>query len=251
MVTLVAPKVQPSIHKHDFPLVGEFLAIPEYLVLRTAPVYWGWGIARGHGEPIINAPGFLGPDISMGTLFAWEHRMGYRPYFSGLGVNDDCPEDSEGTMTETTRRAVRESHKAAVLIGHSWGGTLAERTARQIPEGVVRLVITLASPMNANLRINPLLDRAREFNRQRVLSKPRLHEECYTADCGCPFIRSIAKQGPKGFRLVNIVARGDPVVHEEDTVHPQADRVEEVSGTHTGLPWNAEVYKIIAEELAM
>ena len=63
----------------------------EVLLLRAAPVYYGLGTKRGDGSPVVVIPGFLGVDLYLTEMFAWLRRIGYRPYFSGIGLNAECP----------------------------------------------------------------------------------------------------------------------------------------------------------------
>jgi hypothetical protein len=244
-------ETRPAIREHHSSLVGEMLfCIPEWVILHASPVYWGSEVTRGNGEPVIFVPGFAAPDGSMATAFWWSRRMGYKPYVSSIGINLNCPDETRDRLIEKIRQAIRETHKAVTIVGHSWGGTIAREAARLVPEGVVRLVITLGSPMSPELRISGVLNAAKEANRQHLVRRPQRHSECYTTECGCPFIRGLTEQAILQFRLVNVSALGDSVVHQEDTVHPDADRVVTVPGTHTGLPWNPLVYTVLGEELA-
>jgi len=43
----------------------------EWLALRSAPVYYGFGAPRGHGEPVVLLPGFMGNDMYLAELFFW------------------------------------------------------------------------------------------------------------------------------------------------------------------------------------
>ncbi len=63
----------------------------EVLLLHATPVYYGFGVTRGDGSAVVLIPGFLGTDLYLTELHCWLERIGYRPYFSGLGINADCP----------------------------------------------------------------------------------------------------------------------------------------------------------------
>ena len=55
------------------------------------PVYYGFGVPRGDDSGVVIIPGFLGTDLYLTELHGWLGRIGYRPYFSGIGINADCP----------------------------------------------------------------------------------------------------------------------------------------------------------------
>ena len=63
----------------------------EILILHATPVYYDLGVPRGDGSAVIIIPGFLGTDLYLTELHAWLRRIGYRPYFSGIGINAECP----------------------------------------------------------------------------------------------------------------------------------------------------------------
>ena len=64
------------------PIWVEVFFPAEWLVLHLSPVYYGFGVPRGHGEPVVVVPGFLGDDRYLTELYLWLRRIGYRPYFS-------------------------------------------------------------------------------------------------------------------------------------------------------------------------
>ena len=52
----------PSITPSNTPMWREALAGLDWLSLHLSPTYLGCGIQRGHGEPVVVVPGFLGTD---------------------------------------------------------------------------------------------------------------------------------------------------------------------------------------------
>ena len=58
----------------------------ELVELLASPVYYGVGVPRGDGGPVLTFPGFLGSDDYLSLLRGWLRRVGYRPYRSGLAV---------------------------------------------------------------------------------------------------------------------------------------------------------------------
>ena len=63
----------------------EALLGAEILILHASPVYYGFGVPRGDGSAVVLIPGFLGTDLYLAELHAWLRRIGYCPYFSGIG----------------------------------------------------------------------------------------------------------------------------------------------------------------------
>src|SRR5436305_1351390 len=100
------PLFEDPAHEATFtPLWREALAGWDWVALRASPAYFGCGVPRGHGEPVVVVPGFLASDISMTELFSWLARLGYRPYFSNIGRNMDCPNSVAATLLDTVRVA--------------------------------------------------------------------------------------------------------------------------------------------------
>ena len=62
----------------------------EWLALRLSLVFYGIGVPRGDGAPVVLIPGYLTNDWSLLEMFHWLRRMGYRPYVSHIGWNCDC-----------------------------------------------------------------------------------------------------------------------------------------------------------------
>jgi triacylglycerol lipase len=67
--------------------------------------------------------GFLGTDLYLAEMFRWLRRN--TPYFSGIGLNAECPNLLiKRRLTETLDRGRRETGRRIHLIGHSLGGLL-------------------------------------------------------------------------------------------------------------------------------
>jgi triacylglycerol lipase len=68
---------------------------PDYLLrfslLLRDPLYYGLGVPRGTGQPILLIPGFLVEDWSLQVMAGWLRRIGYRPYLSGIDWNVSPP----------------------------------------------------------------------------------------------------------------------------------------------------------------
>jgi triacylglycerol lipase len=240
--------------KHEavpLPIWLELLAGVEVLFLRVSPVYWGFGVPRGDGSAVILVPGFMLPDLYLTELKAWLARTGYRPYFSGIGWNSDCPNLMiRNRLVATIRKAQKATGRPVHLIGHSLGGVIARAIAAQMPESVAS-VITLASPFRGVAAHQSILQlsewvRARIHRRHGASVLP----ECYTSACTCSFLEAIAGDFPGHVAQTAIYTKADGIVdwHVCRTGDESIDC--EVSATHLGLVFNPIVYELIGQRLS-
>src|ERR1019366_7323875 len=130
----------------SLPIWNELLVGIEMVYLRLSPVYWGFGIPPGDGSAVVVIPGFLLTDLYLMEFRSWINRIGYKAYFSGIGLNAECPNLLiQYKLTETIQKAYKETGKKVHLVGHSLGGVIARAVAHQMPDRVAS-VITLGSP---------------------------------------------------------------------------------------------------------
>jgi len=224
----------------------------EVLFLHATPVYYGFGVPRGDGSGVVIIPGFLGTDLYLTELHGWLDRIGYRPYFSGIGINADCPNLlMQRRLGETIKRALRETGRKIHLIGHSLGGVIARSIAGERPKNIAS-VITLASPIRGTVASRAVL-RAAEAVRMRILNEhgSGVLPSCYTGQCTCNFLDSLRRDIPDSVVETAIYTRNDGIVDWRYcmTKRPEADF--EVPGTHIGMAFNPAAYSIIAERMAL
>src|ERR1700746_894876 len=175
----------------------EALFAAEILLLHATPVYYGLGVPSGDGSAVIIIPGFLGTDLYLMELHGWLRRIGYQPYFSGIGLNADCPNLLiQRHLSETIARARAETGRKLHLVGHSLGGVIARPVAGQRPKDIAS-VITLASPFRGTVTNKTVLHAA-EVVRLRILAEHGQGglPECYTGRCTCNFINSLTGDIP-------------------------------------------------------
>lgn len=235
----------------DISIWKEALFAAELLLLHTSPVYYGLGIPRGDGSAVVVVPGFLGSDTYLAQLHSWLAKIGYRPYFSGIGVNAQCPNLLiEYILNENIQRALRDTKRKIHLIGHSLGGIIARAIAAQRPREVAS-VITLGSPFRGTV-VHPSVLRAAEAVRKRILQAEGedVLPACYTGRCTCNFLNSLRRKLPKSVTQTAVYTRDDGVVDWRYCLTGRKQHDFEVSGTHVGLTFNPSVYSIIAERLA-
>jgi triacylglycerol lipase len=235
-----------------FPIWQEALFGVELLLLHASPVYFGIGIPKGDGSAVVLVPGFLGSDVYLVELYAWLRRIGYRPYYSGIGVNADCPNLLiRYRLRETIQRARRETRRRAHILGHSLGGLLARSAAAESPRDFAS-VITLGSPFRGTV-LHPKLRDVVESVRERILVKrgDTVLPDCYTGRCSCNFLASLRQDLPDPVRETAIYSKSDGLVDWRFCITGKPECDVEVSGTHIGLAFNPLSYSVIAERLAL
>ena len=231
------------------PLWREALVGMDWLALRASPVYRGNGVPHGDGSVVVLVPGFLGSDQYLGDMFSWLRRIGYQPYMSGMGRNADCPDILTGRLTETVKSAYLESGRKVHLIGHSLGGTLARSVAARQPH-LVASVTSMASPFRT-VRAHPMVLGAAMIVRRRILLFDRdVQSGCYSGLCSCGFLDSLRLPLADSIVQAAIYTKGDGVVDWRCCINDDPETDIEVSGTHVGLVFNAQVYRRVAGVLA-
>lgn len=242
----------PTIERVHTPLWRESMFALEWVQLRMSPVYWGCGVPRGRGEPVLLVPGFLASDISMMELWGWLLRMGYQPYFSHIARNIDCPNATAEAVLATARRIHRDSGKPVTLIGHSLGGMLARSVALDHPE-IVRLVVTLGSPFRDNVRAHPAVMTAAHTISARGPDSPataNVTPTCFTGHCTCNYTKNVLQPGQFGMPRYAIYSRKDGVADWASCIEDDPALNIEVDATHLGMVFHAGVFRILGRLLA-
>lgn len=235
----------------DVPLWREALFGVDWLALRLSPVYYGIGVPRGNGAPVIVIPGFLGSDNYLIELYYWLRRIGYKSYYSRIGRNAECPDVLTQKLFQTMDQAYEETGRKLHLVGHSLGGLLARSAAGQRPEQVEQ-VISLASPFR-DIRVHPMILAAAGFVRGRIVRErgdDHAKRGCYTGNCTCQFADSLRNDMPNGMKRTAIYTKTDGVVDWHSCIEDDDKFNIQVVGTHSGLAFNPQVYRTIGALLA-
>lgn len=244
--------IPPRGVKAEFsPFWTEALFGAEILILHATPVYYGLGVPRGDGSAVVIIPGFLGTDAYLTELHAWLGRIGYRPYFSGIGINAECPNLLiQRRLSQTIDQALADTGRKIHLIGHSLGGVIARSLAGQRPNDIAS-VITLASPIRGTV-MNRAVLQASEAVRLRILEEhgQGVLPHCYTGRCTCNFLDSLRRKVPRSLVETAIYTRQDGIVDWRYCMTMSPDKDVEVPGTHIGMAFNPAAYTVVAERLA-
>ncbi len=235
----------------DVPIWKEALFAADLLLLHSSPVYYGLGVPRGDGSAVVLIPGFLGTDAYLSQLHTWLQRIGYMPFFSGIGINADCPNVLiEYELSKNIERALKTTRRKIHVIGHSLGGIIARSVAAQRSDDIAS-VITLASPFRGTVAHRTIL-KAAEAVRKRIIRErgANVLPSCYTGKCTCNFLESLRQQLPPTVHETAIYTRSDGIVDWHYCMTGNDEDDFEVPGTHIGLAFNSSVYTIIARRLA-
>lgn len=247
-----ADTFQEEISEADVTIWKEALFAADLLLLHSSPIFYGLGVPRGDGSAVVLVPGFLGTDAYLRQLHTWLCRIGYRPYFSGIGLNAECPNLLiQRHLNENIERALADTGRKIHLIGHSLGGIIARAVACQRSDAVAS-VITLASPFRG-AAIHPTVRRAVDTVRRQILSEhgPAVLPTCYTGRCTCDFLSSLRRKLTCSVLQTAIYTRSDGIADWRYCTTGDRECDFEVRGTHIGLAFNAAAYNIIAKRLAL
>lgn len=244
-----AYSVQEDREPVALPFWMEALAGVEWFSLRASPVYYGLGVPRGKGEAVVIIPGFLGSDLYLREMHGWLGRVGYAPYYSGIGVNADCPNLLMNKLYQTIHRAQHETGRRVHLVGHSLGGLLARSEAARHPE-LVASVTSLGSPFRG-VRAHPNVIQMSDLVKKIISEKKgfQIPKDCFTGYCQCDFVDGLRGVIPAGIQQTAIYTKGDGVVSWDVCLTGDPAIDVEVSGSHCGLAFNPAVYQVLGKRL--
>ncbi len=243
----------PSMQPASTPLWRESLFGLDLLALLVSPTYYfGCGVPRGRGEPVVVVPGFLATDASLAELHGWLARIGYRVYFSNIGRNADCPDHIAGTLLDTVRLAHQETGQRVRVIGHSLGGMLARSVALDYPEHVAG-VISMGSPFRDSVRAHPIILAAasslRGARRNGGGIGANIRSTCFSGHCTCAFTKNMI--APEAYKVPHfaIYSKVDGVVEWQSCREDDDTLNDEVNSTHVGLAFHPAAYRAIGRRL--
>jgi len=212
------------------------------------PIYRGIRVPAGRGEPVLLIPGFLAGDWTLFIMAGWLTRMGYRPYFSGINWNVDCPNKTGELLRWRLDHITRETSGPIIVIGHSLGGMLGRFLGANFPEKICH-VIALGAPVDNSMRVHPLVLSASQLLQPLRRIRGQSSLACGSPRCACRFSQTVFASLPEGVGFTSIFSKGDEVVDWRSCIDPQGEN-RQVSGRHAGLVVNREVYRLLADVLA-
>ena len=222
--------------------------------VEAAALLWSHAIYRPHQhvdeinrKTMMMIPGFMAGDLTLAPLAKFCGTLGHKTFFTGIWSNSRCPRETVLQLVSSLEE-IHRSFGRVVVIGHSLGGVYAQELAVRRPDLIER-VITLGSPVrSAEDSCHTLV-----LATIRLVSMLRgLDQGCLTSSCAC--LKDLVELDPGEVPSTAIYSRTDGVVHWESCVDPSgAATVEnvEVTGSHIGMAVNADVYRVVADRLAM
>jgi len=118
----------------------------EFGLLLGDPIFWGLGVPRGDGRPVLVLPGLFAGDGYLQPLRDWLGRSGYSPVRSGIDRNPGWSSELIDSLAAIATAEHRRTRRRVTIIGHSMGGLQGRSVAARLPQ-VVRHVIALGSPL--------------------------------------------------------------------------------------------------------
>jgi pimeloyl-ACP methyl ester carboxylesterase len=217
--------------------------------LLVSRVLRGHGVPRGDGRPVLLLPGFLAGDYTLATMALWLRRIGYRPSGANFVANVSCSDQALRRVERRAERLAARHGRRVAVIGHSRGAHLAKALATRRPE-LVSHVVGLGGGLSDQLAISaPTRAAVAVVRSWHQRNNGLAREDCLTDGCSCDYTRAYSAPFPESVRLTSVYSEEDGVVRWQSCVVPYAENVK-VSGTHTGLAFNAEAYRAIADALS-
>ena len=230
-------------------------ALGEFRVPLEATVYWlgalqhPWPHATAANRKVVLLiPGFMAGDMTLAPLANFCRWLGHRAVFAGIWSNSECPRETMRKLNSRLALTAEKFGERVVAIGQSLGGVYAREIAREEPELVER-VISLGSPIRqprdtANLAVQAVA--------HSVAAIRGRADGCLSEACRCGLM--LSDESPADVPATHIYSRTDGIVHWQSCIDtsgsPTVENVE-VMGSHVGMGLNPDVYRIIADRLAM
>ena len=196
-------------------------------------------LPAGDGHPVVLFPGLASDHTAIGPLKDFCQRLGYAAVDWGRGFNagpKGNPEVWLDGLAEDVIARVAPHHERISLVGWSLGGIYAREVAKRIGARA-RQVVTIGTPFAGTTEQTRAGLVYRLLNGSTAAIDPKMARQLRTAP---------------GVPTTSIYSRSDGVVAWQACIQEgrQAHTENiEVGGSHCGLGWNAEVYRVLADRL--
>jgi pimeloyl-ACP methyl ester carboxylesterase len=192
---------------------------------------------RGDGDPVLVLPGYGAGDGATWLLRGYLRWLGYDARGWDLGVNRGHVPALVPLVIARVLAFVQERAMPVSLVGWSLGGVIAREAMRERPDVVTR-VVTLGTPVVGGPKYTSAgaVYRRRGYDLEDIETRARARE-------AVPLTRPVTA----------IFTRGDGIVAWRACIDRHNAVVEhvEVTGTHIGLAMNPDVWRIVAQRLAI
>jgi hypothetical protein len=167
-----------------------------------------------------------------------------------MWINAECPEIVGERLSKLVSKEYAAHGRKVHLIGHSLGGLIARGVAYQLPDKIAS-VIMLGSPIR-EVKISPIVAYGLDFVRDFVSTRRDCsHMDCFSLDCPCPGVTRMKGPFPSNVYETAVYSKNDGLIDWQVCMNGNPKTDVEVHASHLGLRWNPEVYRVIAERLAM
>jgi pimeloyl-ACP methyl ester carboxylesterase len=233
--------------------------VREAAALWRDPIWRAEGVHPGERRPVMLIPGFSAGDASMAAFARWLRRAGYVAMTSQVHLNVACFRGTADHLTTRLELAALRQGEPVLLIGQSLGGVFAKTLAMRRPD-LVAGIITLGSPLLAPTAAHRVLladvamiTRLSRMGVGRLKlpvagTAPLLSHGCVKGECAETAWREATGRFPSRVPFVSIYSRSDGMIDHRACLDPAAEHLE-VSSSHCGMAFNAEVYRAVARRL--
>jgi triacylglycerol lipase len=204
----------------------------------------------GAAVPVILVPGFVSGDLSLAMLARNLRRQGHRTFRSEIGGNIGCTDAMVNRLLRRVERVVSDEGGPVALVGHSRGGMIVKLAAQRRPD-LVSAIVVLSAPVTGTLSIAPHVRRQLELlfrlNRRGLASV--ISEDCVSGTCAHRIAAELEQPFPGTVAYTSIYSRLDAIIDWHTCLDPAAELVE-VTSSHSGMPIDPLVNRVVADRLA-
>lgn len=232
-----------------FDILGELRAPLEALAFPFRVMLHPWPRAKnGDAKVVMLIPGFMAGDLTLSPLARFCRWLGHRVEYCGIWSNARCPRETLERASSRLREISEREGSPVVVIGQSLGGLYARELGWRDSERIER-IITLGAPINAprescHQAVGAIATTMAILRGQR--------DGCLTESCACGM--ELTRRRAQSVPVTVVYSRTDGIVHWESCIDQTSsglvDHVE-VMGSHVGMALSPDVFRIIADRLAM